>query len=133
MTRVHQCQHYGNLTAAKLLSVLKSGHVAAITLPVFHDAASANLNNWNSFSAEQYGQVIDPPPGAVADDGHAVCVVGFVPDQTGTSSGHFLFRNSWGDAWATDVTAKEALAKEAGYGYVSSNFVDRCGWEILAM
>ena len=44
--------------------------------------------------ARPAGRVLDPPPGSIANDGHAVCVTGFAPDPGEPAGGYFVIRNS---------------------------------------
>jgi hypothetical protein len=82
--------------AAAVLTALESGRPVAISLPVFKDPhVRRAVDNWNTPVAWLYGRVLNPPPTAVVDGGHAVCVTGFVPDAGEPKGGYFIFRNSW--------------------------------------
>ncbi len=69
--------------------------------------------------------------------GHAVCIVGFVADQSdnpSNNSGWFAFRNSLGrHRFARDAkpNAKPPASSLPGYGLISSADVDRYCWEYL--
>jgi hypothetical protein len=115
-----------------LLQVLK--RPVALSLAVFYDHHYGPVrNNWNSFSAQMYGRIMEPPPGALSDFGQAVCVTGFVPDSSARGGGYFVFRNSWGPSWARNPDNYPAHSPEPGYGYVSANYVDRYAWEFCCL
>jgi papain like protease len=123
--------------AAALLSALKKGRPAAITLPVFSDPAVQNgPDNWGTPSGWAYGRVLNPPPTAVATDGHAVCVTGFNPDPLEPKGGYFTFRNSWDVIWGARAPSPGGsgyYAPEPGYGDISATYVDDYLWEILQL
>jgi hypothetical protein len=122
--------HVSTSAGAALLSALTRGKVAALTLPVFHDASDPDLNNWNTFNAEHYGEIIDPAPSALATFGHAVCVTGYVPDSdTASGGGRFIVRNSWGTGWGTNPRRTPA---RPGYGFVTARHVDLYAWEVYS-
>jgi hypothetical protein len=118
-----------------VLNLLKRGRLVAITLPVFVDGNNRDIDNWNADLARVYGVVMDPPPSAVAEVGHAVCVTGFVPDASEPMGGYFVFRNSWGSAWAN--TAPSAGTRyhtpQPGYGQVTASYVEKYLWEACCM
>jgi Papain family cysteine protease len=90
--------------AQAVLNLLQNGQPVAITLPVFTDPAVPNgPDNWGTASGWAYGRVLNPPPTAIATDGHAVCVVGYEPDPTEPTGGYFVFRNSWDVTWANQT------------------------------
>lgn len=62
------------------------------------------------------------------DGGHAVCVVGYVNQlddhlTARPGGGYFIFRNSWGEAWAADSNDGR------GYGTLPFEYVERYGVE----
>ncbi len=63
----------------------------AVSLPVFGDRLSPNLDNWNTAVGLSFGRVIDPPPTSVVIGAHAVCCTGFEPDPTEPKGGWFVF------------------------------------------
>lgn len=71
--------------------------------------------------------------------GHAVCIVGFVADETGraiepNNPGWFIFRNSLGQhRFARDavITAVPPASSLPGYGLISAADVDRYCWEYM--
>ncbi len=122
--------------AAKVLAAMQGGRPVAITLPMFADAERKAINTWVTASAVQYGRVINPPPTSQSQvDAHAVCVVGFVPIADSTEPlGYFIFRNSWGTAWAVDAPSPgNSYAPEPGYGDVSASYVDQFLLEMLEL
>jgi hypothetical protein len=141
-SRRRTCLVYGSLPGPSavssagavlfLLSALK--RPLALTLPVFSSPSDPALNNWNSYSAEETGLVMDPPADSVAFGGHAVCVTGYEPDPSPSSGGGwFVFRNSWGDGWASNRSRIATLSPAPGYGYVSARYVDLYAWEVCAL
>jgi hypothetical protein len=80
--------------------------------------------------------VLNPPPTAVASDGHAVCVTGFHPDALEPKGGYFTFRNSWDIVWGAQAPSPAAsgyCAPEPGYGDISATYVDDYIWEIFQL
>lgn len=121
-------------TASRIFELLRSGRATALTLPVFADPTSSDLDNWNAPVAVAYGAVLDPLPTSVAQEGHAVCVTGFVPDPQEAKGGYFVFRNSWGTDWAKLAAgAKSSHGPAPGYGTVSASYVERYGWELCGL
>jgi hypothetical protein len=139
MTRVRNMTTYRSSLrgrARELYDVLAAGQLAAVTLPVFAEKRGSRRHNWNALGAETEGRVLDPAPGALAIDGHAVCMVGFAPDASdpdANGGGRFLFRNSWGTSWATNGSVVTGGAAGIGYGSVSAVYVNSHGWEMLAL
>jgi len=104
----------------------------AITVPVFSDPAAPGSDNWNTRISVLTGRVFEPVPSSVASGGHAVCVTGFVPDANETTGGWFVFRNSWGDNWAS-TPVDLARTPERGYGHISATYVDDYLWELCCL
>ena len=137
--RRHSFLYTGTGTSRASVVVLKllgiSGEVA-ISVPVFADPQNLRngLTNWNTAVGVNYGIVINPPPTAVVVGGHAVCIVGFEPDSSERGGGYFVFRNSWGTDWASDLPNPEfSKAPERGYGQISSSYLDRFLWEAVRL
>ncbi len=125
-------------TAARVLALLRQGRATAIALPMMRDPKAApGENNWRSRSALLYGKVPDPMPGMVEDGGHAVCILGFLPDQRERMGGYFLFRNSWGARFAefphTDIQDGVPPVGRQGHGLISARHLDRFCWELLSL
>jgi hypothetical protein len=56
----------------------------------------------NSYQGKVLGKVRRALPGEQRNGGHAMCVVGYRPDDSAPGGGYFIVRNSWGTGWATD-------------------------------
>jgi len=122
------------VAAAVLNQLTNTKRPLAISLPVFADPLdTTGRDNWNTPIALQYGRVIDPPPTSIVIGGHAVCVVGFVPDQGEQTGGYFIFRNSWGRSWAQAVPSAQYSSPEPGYGDISATYVDKYLWEMCSL
>jgi hypothetical protein len=132
----HLAAQYGARgSAAQLLSWLtQNQRPVAISVPIFRDALVPDRNNWNSDVGILYGEVLDPPATAVADGGHAVCVVGFVPDPEENTGGNFIFRNSWGTSgFGRNLPSSGWRAQEPGYGQISASYIDKYLWEMCVL
>lgn len=122
----------------RLRQDLADGCVVAISLPVFRDVSRSTNDNWNTFDAVDYGFVLNPVPSSVIAGGHAVCVVGFVADDSEENGGFFIVRNSWGDRWAGRIGSMPVLrpghyVRRRGYGQVSATYVENWLWEALQL
>lgn len=119
--------------ARTVLQLLHNGRPVAVSLPVFADPVDPNgPNNWMTSVAWSYGRVLNPPPGAVASQGHCVCVTGFVPDAGEPNGGYFIFRNSWDNYWAAAAPSPgSSYSPEAGYGEISATYINSYCWELL--
>lgn len=131
-SRIHHGAYLSKARAADVLKRLVAGEPVAVSLPVHEDPGVPDKNNWTSFSAERYGEIITPPPGAIASEGHAVCVTGFVADDDEPAGGYFTFRNSWGTGWAVNAGLR-GHSPEPGYGYCLASYVDDFGWELFGV
>lgn len=119
-------------SGARHLYKLLAGGPVALGLPVFADPLQWQHDNWNVPVLLEYGRVMDPPPQSVVVGGHAVCVVGFVPDPYEPAGiGWFVVRNSWGTArWGNRLPAAGYHGPEPGYGQISWGYVDSYLWEL---
>lgn len=117
--------------AIELYRRLRKGAVT-IGVPVFADPANPLKDNWNVGGLMEYGRVMDPPPLSVVIGGHAVCVLGFEPDEQELSGhGWFILRNSWGTSdWGSRLPVAGYRAPEPGYGQISWAYVDSYLWEM---
>jgi len=122
-------------TSAGLLELLvNTQRPVAISLPVFADSTSHELTNWNTPVGIAYGEVLDPPPTSVATAGHAVCVIGFVPDEEELMGGYFIIRNSWGtQKFGRDAPTLDWHTPESGYGQVSATYIENYLWELCVL
>jgi len=117
--------------ASDVLALLSNGRPVAVTMATWIDPVSKH-NVWLSPTAVAYGEVSDPPAGAVAASGHAVCIVGFVPDMTEKSGGYFVFRNSWGMTRFGRAPRVPSIP-EPGYGRISATHLGRALWEVFQL
>jgi hypothetical protein len=124
-----------NVRLDEVFSALRRGRPVAITLPMFRDPIlPQGPSNWTTPVGWAYGHVLDPPPRSIVVSGHAVCIVGFEPDQNEPRGGHFIFRNSWGTTWASQAPASGyGYSPEVGYGVVSATYVAEYLWELLQL
>lgn len=131
----HGCVEYAREGgAARVLERLYGARrPVAISLPVFKDRLAPLYNNWNSPVGIAYGQVLDPPPTAIAEGGHAVCIVGFVADDEELHGGYFIFRNSWGTRFGRKAPAEGWHAPAPGYGQISASYVEKYLWEFCVL
>jgi Papain family cysteine protease len=125
--------HASDNNAQIVLDILRRGKVAVISVPVFSDPmVSDGPTNWTTAVGWVYGRVFNPPPRSVVVGGHAVCVVGFAPDETEDAGGYFIFRNSWGTSWASAAPSQQnSHSFEAGYGEISASYINDYLWELL--
>jgi hypothetical protein len=124
-------QHSGPGTARRLLEILQSGRLAALSLPVFSDPSRQERNNWNSPLGRLYGRVIMPPVSSIVTGAHAVCITGFKPNANEPLGGHFIVRNSWGPTiWGRALPADGQAGPAAGYGQVPASLVEQYTWEM---
>ena len=107
-----------------------AGRPTCIALSVFTSVSPLGGNNLTSLSGQTRGRVLDPPPGSIANDGHAVCVTGFAPDPGEPAGGYFVIRNSRGDTrWGMRGNPADPRNPERGYGSVSATYVDKSAWQ----
>lgn len=118
--------------AAPILALLRKGCPVAVSVPVFHDALSSR-DNWNMPGGERFGAVMNPPPRSVVSGGHAVLLVGYVPNPLDLLGGTFIFRNSWSAAWGYELPSPGQLAPRPGYGEISATYIDRHLWEYATL
>ena len=100
---------FANLVIAEL----KAQRPVCMGFPV--TATPNGSTNWND-AGERDGTVMYAPTAGLSDytGGHAVCIVGFMPDATpDNQGGYFLFKNSLGP----DFGARRAIPGVTGNGY----------------
>ena len=124
-------------TEQTILEFLKAGLPVAVGVPMF--VHPSGLTNWTLPGAMRSGVVLCPEDaGAPAlegprDEGHVVCVTGFLPDPSEPLGGWFVFRNSWGLEFASHATipSDEISAGTRGYGLLSATHINIHCWEYL--
>lgn len=78
---------------------------------------------WSSAETNRTGKIILPLPGEEPAGGHAMCVVGYVDDDSVPGGGYFIVRNSWGAKWAAE--SPEA----PGHALMPYDYVERFAME----
>jgi hypothetical protein len=92
-------------------------------------------NNWLNVITQTSGLVLDPALHSPQFDfttlkfGHAVCVLGYEPDQNAPGGGWFIFRNSCGEKWGEQPAVPGGKSLPPGYGTVSAEYVDKYALE----
>jgi hypothetical protein len=135
MRRVRGYRHFpatrrGN--AAPILALLRAGSPVAVSVPVFRDRL-IGYDNWNTPGGQQFGAVTNPLPTSIVDGGHAVLLVGYVPDALDPLGGRFVFRNSWSPQWGHALPAPGRAAPRPGYGEISASYIDQHLWEYATL
>ncbi len=127
----------GDEIALTILNFLKDGYPVVIGIPLF--LHPSGLTNWTLPSVLAQGRVHCPEDdGSPAlegprDDGHVVCLTGFIPDPDEALGGWFTFRNSWGTDFASRSmgNGEPASATGRGNGIMSATHVNEYCWEYL--
>lgn len=135
LRRIGGYRHYvgarrGN--AAPIFALLRTGHPVAVSVPVFVDKLIGH-DNWNSPGGEKFGAVTNPLPTSIVDGGHAVLLVGYVPDALDPIGGRFVFRNSWSTHWGYELPVPGRAAPRPGYGEISASYIDAHLWEYAVL
>jgi hypothetical protein len=126
-----------NGIAQKFLDSLKDGYPVVIGVPLFVHVSG--LTNWTLPSALSRGVIYCPEDADAPaiegprEDGHVVCLTGFVLDSNEPLGGWFTFRNSWGAEFAAralgDVRPNASTGR--GNGTISATHVNEYCWEYL--
>lgn len=120
--------------AQVIVDRILAGRATAVSLPVYATSSAPNsVTNWDTDFSWEEGKVFHPIKGSFVDSGHAVCIVGIVPDSNEPSGGYFVFRNSWGPDWAELGGEPGVMSPARGYGYVSLTYVENLCWELLSL
>ena len=121
-------------SVAEIKAALRDNYAVGIGVPVFQDA-------WHNGFAGQRGEVSLPVtiPGPDGRErlqdtflgGHAVTLYGYTDTPDGIDSrpgnGFFIFRNSWGSAWAPgNNTVNVQGYGQLPYDYVATYCLDAC-------
>lgn len=120
--------------AHRIVDWLRQGIPVAISIPVQVTLPPTDgILNWGTQLACYYGIVADPT--GESDDGHAVCITGYLSDPHATGGGWFICRNSWGLAWSSETPSTQPFAIDAlpgrGYGAISAGYVEQLCSETL--
>lgn len=108
-------------SSAEFLLSLSAGVPVAFSIPIF--ATSSEVRVWQNPT----GKIPMPLPDTNRIGGHAMCAVGYQPDETAPGGGFFIIRNSWGTRFAS------ASPFGAGYGALPRAYIDRFGMEAWAL
>jgi len=82
------------------------------------------FNSWYmSVETNRTGKITLPLPGEQPSGGHAMCVVGYVDDDTVPGGGYFIVRNSWGAKWAAESP------EVPGHALMPYDYVERFAME----
>ena len=108
---------------------LAEGRPVGVGITVYVLKGPVPVTNWQI--AQEHGFLPDVSRGDIVDrdHGHAVCIVGYIPNAIGTprlDEGFFVFRNSLGNVFPDDPTTlptgygkfKAALLKKAARGFL---------------
>ena len=127
----------GDMHAAALVyeCLRQNERPVAISLPTFPESGPGDLTNWTNHNAFHHGAVSDVGPDVARVGQHCVCVTGFIPSATEGNGGYFVFRNSWGTAWAgfAPSTLPGPTGPQPGYGVLSATYVNQHCKEILQL
>lgn len=115
-----RCQALSPNAAAKYRRVLASGRPVVVGLMTF--------NSWTRNPVtEVTGRVFMPHMAETENGleiceegggGHAMCLVGYVDEETAPGGGYFIARNSWGTGWASEC------AEGAGHALIPYRYVE---------
>jgi hypothetical protein len=113
---------------------LADGRPVGAGFPAYARPEGHGMTNWTS--AFESGIVPIPRVGDELDmeAGHAICIVGFtrlgeVTKADSIVEGYFVFRNSFGEAFA----CAPVTGWPQGYGLVKAELVEKCCWEVMFM
>ncbi len=120
---------------------LLNGRAVAIGIPIFEFTGHFGIDNWTEQTALSTGTVYGPTDreddqlDKLIVSSHAVCIVGFQPDEAAPDGGWFLFRNSWARDFGKHVNRFPDSPKlpDIGYGRISFRHVDDFCWELLSL
>lgn len=124
---------FGNNFAARFHQALLNNASVAIGIPIFPTVELGSVSNLETAEAVTEGVVRGPGepgskvlPGVKPIAGHAVCLVGFHPDDSypELNGGWFVFRNSAGTiSFASSVYKSPFGVPRPGYGAISAAYV----------
>ena len=127
----------GDLTVSQLVFAMLMQDIPSVVslmIPV-----GSKRHGWDSDLAWECGRVGYRRPTTdddyTAQDGHAVCVTGFILDPENSDRGWFVFRNSRGRYFAHNPAGDCPLTPPRpparGYGVISAETVDAYCWEYV--
>jgi C1A family cysteine protease len=107
-----------NLLRAK--TVLASGRTVGCSIPTYRSWTSSMVV-WVT------GEITLPLSGESMDQGHAICLIGYVDDASIPGGGYFIIRNSWGETWG------QRSAYGAGNGTLPYAYVQNHCFELVTL
>jgi hypothetical protein len=123
--------------ALRVFGQLQQGRAVGVAAPGFADQKAIEKSIWRSPDFWLTG--ILPAPLAtqqVGDTGHAVCIVGFLPNTALPAflpkdpfGGYFAFRNSWGDV---RFGRESPVGLSPGYGLMPARIVEYFALEAIS-
>ncbi|WP_340160760.1 C1 family peptidase [uncultured Hoeflea sp.] len=127
--------------AEAILQHLTDGLPVAVGLPMYRIKDIAYPNGFTNTDTLITGIVKGPPSvcylnlemTAESVSAHQICVVGFQLDSNAPGGGWFIFKNSWGSAFATSPKDKLPFLPGEGYGAISVADVNSDCWEYLCI
>lgn len=135
--------------ADTIVKHLESGRPVAVGLPMYRITDVVYPDGFTNKVTLRTGVVKGPPsvcdldPNMAAEmvSAHQVCVVGFQLDSNAPGGGWFIFKNSWGYAFATSPKAEFDTQSNAnlpfvpgtGYGAISAGYLNEYCWEYLCI
>ena len=123
--------------ALRVYGQLKLGRVVGVAAPGFADQKAIEKSIWRSPDFWLTGILPAPlPTQLVGDTGHAVCIVGFLPNTALPTflpkddfGGYFAFRNSWGDI---RFGRESPVGLSPGYGLMPARTVEYFALEAIS-
>lgn len=118
---------------AVVIARLMQGVPVCVSVPIYR----RRISDWGDRDAILDGYVLDPiedgPEDGDIEGGHAFCIIGYRRDPANPAKGRFVFRNSWGDRFASRPTKTGAYdsAPAIGYGTISQEHIRKHCWEIM--
>lgn len=83
--------------------------------------------SWGNAETSRTGKVFMPFENEQAIGGHALCLAGYTENESIPGGGYFIFRNSWGVAWARESPVS------AGYGMLPYAYMQKYGRSCITL
>jgi hypothetical protein len=123
--------------ALRVFGQLQQGRAVGVAVPGFADQKAIDKSIWRSPDFWLTGILPTPLPTQLAGDtGHAVCIVGFLPNTALPAvlpkddfGGYFAFRNSWGDI---RFGRESPAGLSPGYGLMPARIVEYFALEAIS-